>query len=127
MAEEENFGLICGFKDVTFRKENYTSFKLLGNYLAKNGMFDQFPIAHILIIGLEQTSAVIDNEMAHRLGFNSKEEYFSHNFNGFCKNDASKTLTKCEFINLDLLYGYIDELDDFIDSELEKKWKIKFN
>ena len=124
--ESENFGVICGFKDITFRKVDYKQFKELGNYLLKNGMFDVFPVAHILIIGLEQVPAVIDNEMAYRLGYESKEEYFSYNFNGFNHNDASKTLTKCEFINLDLLYGYIDELDNWIDSEMEKKWNIEF-
>lgn len=124
MHESENFGLICGRKVTTFRKANYSNFKILGNYLAKNGMFDDFPIAHILITDLKQTKAVINDDDANRLGFDNKEEYFKHNFNNFNKNDNTKQLTKCDFINLDLLYGCINELDNWIDREIEKKWKI---
>lgn len=123
MDKSENFGLICGSKDITFRKENYTQMKVLGNYLAKNGMFDEFPIAHLLIIDKKHTQAVINDDTANRLGFTNKEEYFSHNFNNFHKNDPNKTLTQFEFINLDLLYGCINELDNWIDSEINKKWK----
>lgn len=65
-------------------------------------------------------ASVITDSDARELGCDSKEKYLSYSFN-------SKTFSNWEFINLDLVYGSNDELDAWIDSELESKWNVSFN
>lgn len=125
--KSENYHTYTGRKIRTLRHDAYRQFKVLGNYLLKNGMFDQFPVAHILVIDTSIINGVITDSDARELGYDSKEEYLSYGFNGFTENDASKTFSNWEFVNLDLLYGSVDELDAWIDSELESKWDVSFN
>lgn len=114
--KSEDVGFVSGSKTETIRHFQYNQMKVLGNYAYKHGLFDKIAIGRFLVIDKWESPMVISESEANRLGYSSKEEYFSYNFNGFNKDMPEKMCTKFEFINLDLVYGYIEELDAWIDT-----------
>lgn len=114
---QELFAYLTGRKMLTIRKANYKQCKLFGIYLAKKGMFDSINYGKFLVIGIKQAPRTITEEEVYRIGFDSKEEYFSYGFNGFDSDNESIQVTKIEMLNVELLYGIVDELDTWIDSE----------
>lgn len=114
---EEIYAYLTGRKMLTIRKANYKQCKLLNTYLFKKGMFDTINYGKFLVIGIKQCPRTITEDEVWKIGFDSKEEYFSYSFNGFDSDNESIQVTKIEMLNVELLYGIVDELDTWIDSE----------
>ena len=114
--KSEEFGYLAGFKDLTFRNVNSKCHKLLGVYQFKYGLFDFYGLGNYLVIDMQVDKQVISESEARRLGFDSKEDYLSHNFNGFNKDNPQKHIRKDSILPLDIVYGFVEELDSWIDS-----------
>lgn len=112
----EDYGYLAKFKDITLRKVNSKCHKLLGVYQYKHGLFDFYGLGNYLVIDMQVDKQVISENEAHRLGFDSKEDYFSHNFNGFNKDNPQKDIRKDSILPLELIEGIFDELDSWIES-----------
>lgn len=114
--ESEDVGFCSYCKMLTFREFNSKVHKILGIYQYKHGLFDFYGLGNYLVIDIQQGEQVLSESEAIALGFDSKEDYFSYNFNGFNCDDDSKMIQKVSFVNLDAIYGIFDELDAWIDS-----------
>lgn len=122
--KSEEFGYLAKFKDLTFRKVNSKCHKLLGVYQFKYGLFDFYGLGNYLVLDMQVDKQVVSETEAHRLGFDSKEDYLSHNFNGFNKDNPTKQIRKDSILPLELVYGIFEELDNWIDSVEEKQHQV---
>ena len=119
--KSEDIGYITGAKMLTFRAINSNVHTVGGIYSYLHGLFDFVNLGYYFVFDIQEDKQVLTESEAHLLGFESKEDYFSHNFNGFNCDDATKTIAKHSILNLDVVYGFVDELDDWIDSVIEAK------
>lgn len=114
--ESEDTGYLAGSKDLTLREVKSSCHKLLGVYQYKHGLFDFYGLGNYLVTDIQVDKQVISENEAHSIGFDSKEDYFKHGFNGFTADNPKKNIRKDSILNLDLVYGVFDELDNWIDS-----------
>ena len=114
--KSEEFGFLAGFKDLTFRRVNSKCHKLLGVYQFKYGLFDFYGLGNYIVLDMQVDKQVLSEKEAHRLGFDTKEDYLSHNFNGFNKDNPANTIRKDSILPLELIEGIFDELDSWIES-----------
>ena len=121
--KSEEFGFLAKSKDLTFRKVNSKCHKLLGVYQFKYGLFDFYWLGNYLVFDMQVDNQVVSETEAHRLGFDTKEDYLSHNFNGFNEDNPAKQIRKDSILSLELVEGIFDELDNWIESVEEKQHK----
>lgn len=119
--KSEEFGFLAKFKDLTLRNVNSKCHKLLGVYQFKYGLFDFYGLGNYLVLDMQVDKQVISENEAIRLGFESKGDYFSHNFNGVNSDNPTKSIRKDTIMPLELVYGVFEELDNWIDSVEEKQ------
>ena len=119
--ESEDVGFCAYSKMLTFRAFMSKVHKILGTYEYKHGLFDFVSLGTYLVIDIEETAMTLTESEAIELGFDSKEEYFSHNFNGFNCDKPSKMIQKVSILNLDAVYGIFDELDEWIEANEESR------